>query len=195
MNDLFKNKYKIKSARLQSWDYSWNGIYFITICTKNMHHYFGKINRDNTMEFTESGGIAHQIWELIPTQFPFVKLAEFIIMPNHVHGLLILNKENQIDDLSTEFNMKHGGSTGKNNPMLHENISRIIRWYKGRVSFEIRKKIKEANKEILQNKNELQFEWQTRFYDGIITTEERFYNTSKYILNNPKKWNEKKSFK
>jgi putative transposase len=161
-----------------------------------MHHYFGKINRDNKMEFTESGEIAHQIWELIPTQFPFVELAEFIIMPNHVHGLLILNKENQIDALKTEFNRsKPGGSTGKNNPMLHENISRIIRWYKGRVSFEIRKKIKEANKEILQNKNELQFEWQTRFYDGIITTEEGFYNTTKYILNNPKKWNEKKSFK
>lgn len=192
MNDLFKNKYKIKSARLQSWDYSWNGIYFITICTKNMHHYFGKINRDNTMGFTESGEIAHQIWELIPTQFPFVELAEFIIMPNHVHGLLILNRENQIDDLITEFNMKPGGSTGGNNPMLHDNISRIIRWYKGRVSFEIRKIIKEKNIETHDYKNELKFEWQARFYDIIIKTQDHFYTTSKYIIDNPKKWNEMK---
>ena len=61
MNDLFNNKYKIKSARLKNWDYSWDGIYFITICTENMKHYFGKINPDDKMDFTEAGKIAHQI--------------------------------------------------------------------------------------------------------------------------------------
>ena len=193
MNNLFKNKYKIDSARLQSWDYSWDGIYFITICTANMHHYFGKINSNNSMDFSDSGKIANQIWELIPTQFPFVELGEFIIMPNHVHGILILNNGNQIFNSFKEINiLKLGGKTGDKNPMLQDNISRIIRWYKGRVSFEIRKIMKEKIQQTHDDKNELKFEWQTRFYDGIIQTQERFDITSKYIKDNPKKWNEMK---
>ena len=94
MNNLFKNKYKIDSARLQSWDYSWDGIYFITICTANMHHYFGKINSNNSMDFSDSGKIANQIWELIPTQFPFVELGEFIIIIVLVDNFLTGNSNN-----------------------------------------------------------------------------------------------------
>ena len=178
MNVLFNNKYKIKSARLQSWDYSWDGIYFITICTEKMKHYFGEIDPDDKMDFTISGEIAYQIWELIPTQFPFVELGEFIIMPNHVHGLLILNNGNQMHATNNILKtLKSGGSTGDKNPMLHDNISRIIRWYKGRASFEIRKKMKQLDKVNIRNKNEFKFEWQPRFYDQIIQTQDRFYHT------------------
>ncbi len=128
MNKLFKNKYLSTSIRLQSWDYSWDGIYFITICTQNMKHYFGKINPEDKMDFTEAGKIAHQIWELIPSQFPFVELDEFIIMPNHMHGLLILNNGNQMyKSDTTKKEITGGGVTGNKNPMLHENISRVIR--------------------------------------------------------------------
>jgi putative transposase len=190
MNKLFKNKYLSTSIRLQSWDYSWDGIYFITICTQNMKHYFGKINTDDKMDFTEGGKIAHQIWELIPSQFPFVELDEFIIMPNHMHGLLILNNGNKMFKTdTTKKEITGGGVTGNKNPMLHENISRVIRWYKGRVSFEIRKIMNENNDEISKQNGGHTFQWQPKFYDRIIHTQDRFYNTSKYIIDNPKKWN------
>ncbi|MBI4650145.1 hypothetical protein HY745_02450, partial [Candidatus Desantisbacteria bacterium] len=84
-NDLFKNQYRIKSTRLSNWDYSSNGYYFITICTHNREHYFGEIG-----EITTIGKIAQKYWLEIPNHFPFVILNEFVIMPNHIHGILII---------------------------------------------------------------------------------------------------------
>jgi REP element-mobilizing transposase RayT len=69
-----------------------------------------------------------------------------------------------------------GGITGNYNPMLHDNLSRIIRWYKGRVSFEVRK-VTDG------------FSWQSRFHDRIIRNEEQLNRVRKYIINNPRNWN------
>ena len=104
--DKFKNKYRILSARLQSWDYSANGAYFITICTKNRQHFFGEIvdmpnlgvsnNNNNlgvsTMQLNELGQLAEQYWLQIPNHFPFIELGNFVVMPNHTHGILIIDK-------------------------------------------------------------------------------------------------------
>jgi hypothetical protein len=70
-----------------------------------------------------------------------------------------------------------GGFAGNKNPMMNENISRIIRWYKGRCSFEIRK-------------IDSDFAWQSRFYDHIIRDEASFQKISNYIINNPANWQE-----
>ncbi|MBK7158885.1 MAG: hypothetical protein IPH77_10055 [Ignavibacteria bacterium] len=69
----FKNKYRIPSARLQSWDYGKNGSYFITICTKNREHFFGEIFNEK-MHFNEIGKIADKYWKEIPIHFPFIEL-------------------------------------------------------------------------------------------------------------------------
>jgi REP element-mobilizing transposase RayT len=79
-------------------------------------------------------------------------------------------------DLAFTAEPNIGGSTGDKNPMLHDNISRIIRWYKGRCSFEIRK-------------NNPQFAWQSRFYDHIIRTDESYQKIHNYIENNVSNWN------
>jgi REP element-mobilizing transposase RayT len=89
--DKFQNKYRISSVRLQNWDYGWNAAYFITICTANRECYFGNIV-DSKMELTEIGELAKKYWQEIPWHFSFVKLDEFIIMPNHTHGIIIINK-------------------------------------------------------------------------------------------------------
>ncbi|MDP2889248.1 MAG: hypothetical protein Q8P34_09845 [Bacteroidota bacterium] len=91
MSDKFQNKYRIPSARLQNWDYGWNAAYFITICTQNRECYFGKIV-DDQMILSEIGTIVQQYWNAIPTHFPFVELGEFVVMPNHIHGIIIINK-------------------------------------------------------------------------------------------------------
>ncbi len=84
---LYKNKYRIESARLKNWDYSSAGNYFVTICTKNREHYFGNI-RDCKMVLSEISKIANECWAKIPNHFQFVVLGEWIIMPNHVHGII-----------------------------------------------------------------------------------------------------------
>ncbi len=209
----FQDKYRIPSARLQNWDYGENGAYFITLCTKNMACYFGdvetrliaSVHDDDSkckMKLNELGKIAHRNWEDIPNQFPYIELGNFVIMPNHIHGILIINKmklpsdtvETRLiasddDDDDTETRLiasvqlqnenKIGGFAGDKNPMLNENISRIIRWYKGRCSFEMRKIYAD-------------FEWLSRFHDHIIRDSKAFERIQTYIENNPSKWKEDK---
>ncbi len=92
-DDLFENKYRISSARLQGWDYSWNGYYFVTICVKDRECIFGRIENGETV-LSRIGEIVNQWWQEIPGHFSFVRLDEFVIMPNHVHGIIVINKGN-----------------------------------------------------------------------------------------------------
>ena len=215
--DKFQNKYRIQSARLQNWDYGSNGAYFITICTQNREHFFGDIvvnNSSNTteksMQLNEIGLLAQKYWMEIPKQFPYVELGNFVVMPNHTHGILIINHRSS-NGLMDGGDLTHahvetrliaslppraeipprttyipqmeinGGFAGTKNPMLNENISRIIRWYKGRCSFEIRK-------------IHADFNWQSRFHDHIIRNTQSFETIQNYIVNNQKNWEKDKFF-
>ncbi|MEJ2269793.1 MAG: hypothetical protein P8Y04_08470 [Desulfobulbaceae bacterium] len=89
MKERYKDKYGIKSNRLRNWDYSSKGSYFITICTRDRERYFGEIY-NRKMILNHSGNIINDIWNYIPEQFQDIKLDEFIIMPNHIHGIIIV---------------------------------------------------------------------------------------------------------
>ena len=102
---LFRNKYRIPSTRLQTWDYGWNAAYFVTICTHNRKHYFGEITKpannqnDKKMNLSDIGILAKHFWSEIPDHFPFVILDEFVIMPDHMHGIIIIDKKKDRDQL------------------------------------------------------------------------------------------------
>jgi len=89
MADKFRNKYRIASIRLQNWDYRWNGKYFITICTHEMHHLFGKIE-NGKMILSNVGMLADVFWHEIKNHAKNVELDVFVVMPNHVHGIIEL---------------------------------------------------------------------------------------------------------
>ncbi|MDR3220300.1 MAG: restriction endonuclease subunit S, partial [Dysgonamonadaceae bacterium] len=95
--EKFQNKYRIPSARAQWWDYGQNGAYFVTICTAHRECYFGDVV-NGEMLLSEIGKIANNHWLEISTHFPFVTLTEYVIMPNHVHGIIVIDKN---DDEST----------------------------------------------------------------------------------------------
>ncbi len=205
MQNKFQNKYRISSARLQSWDYSKNGAYFITICTQNREHFFGKIVNQE-MQLYELEKLAQQFWLEIPNYFPFIELGNFVVMPNHVHGILIINNPVETRFIASDNEINHeinfvieketrliaslqekisdkniGGFSGNKNPMLQHNISKIIRWYKGRCSYESRK--------IDSN-----FGWQSRFYDHIIRNSKSLDTIQNYIIENPLKWENDKFY-
>lgn len=95
MNEKYQNKYRISSARLQSWDYANEGAYFITICTHNRLHYFGEV-KNGKMVLSRIGVIANLMWHEIKNHAINIELGDFIVMPNHVHGILILNNINPL---------------------------------------------------------------------------------------------------
>src|SRR5664279_1981169 len=90
MAEKFQNKYRVPSARLQHWDYGWDAAYFITICTKDRECLFGEIV-NGSMNLSGLGIIADIMWYEIKNHAKNIELGEFVVMPNHVHGIIILN--------------------------------------------------------------------------------------------------------
>ena len=173
LNDKYKNKYRIPTNRLQGFDYGSNGYYFITICTKNRIHYFGEITHHNvetdnypSLRLTEIGEMAKKFWLDIPNHFPFVILDQYVIMPNHIHGILIFNKTN----VSWQPN-KFGRQS--------QNLGSVIRGFK-------------SSLRRYANENNIDFVWQERFYDRIIRDNNTLGKVRKYIFNNPQNWNNDK---
>ena len=126
MSDKFQNKYRIPSTRLQNWDYGKNGIYFVTICIKGKNHYFGEVE-ETEMQLTETGKVADNCWKEIPQHFPFVELDEYIVMPNHVHGIIAINKT--IDHMNT-VETQHLASPKNRFGPQSQNIASIVRGFK-----------------------------------------------------------------
>ena len=91
MSYLYQNKYRISSARLQSWDYASEGMYFVTICTQNRGHYFGEVIKGE-MKQSEIGQVTREEWFKTPGLRPDMnlELSEFVVMPNHIHGIIII---------------------------------------------------------------------------------------------------------
>ncbi len=167
---LFQNKYRIESARLQSWDYGSNAPYFVTICTSERIHDFGNIINDQ-MHLSQLGIVADDCWNGIPQHFPFVELGEHVIMPNHIHGIIIINKPPHV---KTQDFASPDNTDTKFTPQS-KTLGSIIRGYKIGVT-------KYATQ------HNIQFRWQPRFHDHIIRDMQSFNQIRHYIMSNPQNW-------
>lgn len=180
------NKFEQKRLRnrIRGWNYSKNGWYFITICIHNMMQCFGKVE-NGEMKLNELGKIAYRHWEIIPNFYTNVEIDKFIVMPNHTHGIIIIN--NVVTDhwpVTTNKNSKNIISNvvtdqwpvTTNNDFHYGLISKIINEFKGIVT----KKIHQLGF--------AKFKWQRSFYDRVIRNETELLIKQRYILNNPMKW-------
>ncbi len=114
--EKFKGKYRISSARLQNWDYGWNALYFITICTQNRELFFGEII-NHKMQLSEIGELSKKYWFEIPEKFSFIKLDEFVVMPNHIHGIIEIAKtDNKQNDQRNDKSYRNIKNYIINNP-------------------------------------------------------------------------------
>ena len=190
--ERFKNKYRIPSARLRSWDYGSPGLYFITICTNDRKNFLGEI-KDAEMFLNENGTIADKCWSEIVEHFKNVELGEFVIMPNHIHGIIIINEDIETghavetghaqslqSDSSTHFRFRN---QGKNT------ISAMVGSFKSAVA----KLANRRDKACLVSTSE-KFGWQSRFYDHIIRTRKEYLRISNYIINNIANWRQDKFY-
>ena len=204
MNEKFRNKYRIPSSRLKNWDYGKNGAYFLTICTKNREHFFGKIvtvENNNEMHLNEIGKLADKFWAEIPEHFPFVELGNYTIMPNHVHGILIIDKSNVVEDvvdmslrvetLKERLKERLQCNVSAGNGMKNEQMAKISP-KRGTISTILRsyKSVVTKNSHYIH----ADFEWQERFHDHIIRNSESFERIQKYIENNVANWKEDKFY-
>ncbi len=178
-----------KSIRLKNYDYRSNGYYFVTICTYEKICYFGSLKND-LVNLSELGKIAEKFWLEIPHHFNFVQIDRFVIMPNHIHGIVIINnnqfdrQEKQIYNqsyLQSNLDNKYSKIMSNISPKKGS-LSTIIRSYKSAVS-------KWSRKNNFNN-----FNWQSRFYEHIIRNEQSLNNIREYIINNPINWKEDENY-
>ncbi|BDD11929.1 hypothetical protein FUAX_43610 (plasmid) [Fulvitalea axinellae] len=170
MTDKFRNKYRIPSTRLQQWDYRWNASYFVTICTQNKAHYFGDV-RNGNMSLSPVGVLADILWHETIYHAQSIELGAFVVMPNHIHGILTLGKGRVQDDKPKAIcpgQARHGNVEANS-------LSSIIGSYKSAVSKHARRM-------------GLEFAWQPRFHDHIIRNQRSYDNIAQYIRTNPAKW-------
>ena len=178
IEEKYKNKYRISTVR-KPW-YHYNvGCYFVTICTKNMEHYFGTI-KDKTMLFTDIGRVANELIAAIPQTFEEAEILSYVVMPNHVHIIIYIHAEVCVGD-NTDTVSTNEVSESKHEHMQEISthigkLSKIVNHLKGSVTKYARA-------------NAIPFVWQPRFYDEIIRDEEAFKRIKGYIETNIIRWN------
>lgn len=194
---LFKNKYRIESARLHGWDYRWAASYFVTICTHNKEYFFGNIE-NSEMHLNDMGKIAWDFWMEIPLHFPRITLDAFVVMPNHIHGMLILENctipvVEKLPCNVSDSNQENVGLSGLQNQTLQCNVSTKMSKISpkpGSISTVLRSYKSIVTKE--NHKIHADFEWQERFHDHIIRDQKSFETIQNYILTNPARWSDDK---
>ena len=201
MEGKFRGKYRIPSARLPGYNYSQNGWYFITICTKNRQHWFGEVKNEQ-MKLSALGAAADACWREIPVHFPNVKLGAFVVMPNHVHGLLkicnaVVKTQNVVEtqnfaSLQTKSMRPQTKPTHPQTTHVPSNFQNTFRPQSKNIASIIRG-FKIGVTKFACN-HHFSFEWQPRFYDSIIWDDSHLHNVHQYILNNPQNWRVDKFF-
>jgi REP element-mobilizing transposase RayT len=199
MSDKFQNKYRIASARASWWNYGWNGAYFITVCTANRSNYFGEIE-NGKMKLSSIGILADVLWHEIKNHAENIELGAFVVMPNHIHGILILDRpENVNTDSSVDtghIEIGHALSISQSNQTPAQQrfrnqgkntVSSIIGSYKSALT-------KHCNRLGLTDTDGVIFAWQTRFHDHIIRNNEEYQRINDYIETNIQNWGKDKFF-
>ncbi len=202
MAEKYRNKYRIKSHRMPGWDYSANGMYFIILVTQNRECNLGNIV-DGEMILSGFGKIVNSEWlksfeirnELI--------CDEYIIMPNHIHAIIILDKTNELNDTHATHGSHvdtHGlvylqsTEQSPNQPKLirlPKSISSFVGGFKSAINSKIDDFIDKNNLDIPKYNRNNHF-FQPNYHDRIIRNDAEYQRIKNYIINNPQNWNDNK---
>ena len=155
-----------RSIRLKDYDYSKSGAYFVAICSRNRECIFGDVV-DGEMRLNDFGQIVQKYWTWLPHQYKYVQLDEWSIMPNHLHGIVVIN-----DDC------RGGSRTAPTNIIKRKSLGRLIGAFKT-VS------TKQIN--LIRSTPGVPV-WQRNYYEHIIRNEEELNRIREYITNNPLQW-------
>ena len=158
------DKYEYNRKRRQKlYDYRKKGCYFVTLITKERIPYFGRI-KNGKMILNKAGLMARKYWQEIPEHYPHAKLDSFVIMPEHIHGIIIIN----------ECVHSKISSRDQWQAFWARSLSSIIRGYKTAVTKHYR------------YKDDYEFGWQKSYHDRILRDENMLALARKYIAENPK---------
>jgi len=156
-----------RSIRLRSHDYSQAGAYFVTVCVQGRERLFGDVV-DGEMRLNDAGQMVAQCWHALSAHFPHLELDECVVMPNHMHGIIIVG---------APFMAPNGpGAVNPGAINRAPTLGEIVRSFKAVAT----RRIREAGGSA--------FAWQRKYYEHIIRDEESLNRIREYIANNPLQW-------
>jgi REP element-mobilizing transposase RayT len=159
-----------RSIRLPEYDYSGPGLYFVTICTDGRRCLFGEIVGQR-MTLNESGRLVESCWREIPDHFSHIDLDDFVVMPNHLHGIV---------GIAEPVGATHGSPPGTARGPTHRSLGAIIGTFKTAVAQRINRLRRTTGVSV----------WQRNYYEHIIRNERALDAIRQYIAENPRRWGE-----
>jgi putative transposase len=182
-----QKKPKRKSTRLKGYDYSAPGYYFVTICTNDRQCLFGEII-DEGMKLNDAGQMVGKVWHDLPMNYPNISRDTFVVMPNHVHGIIIINSSNNNVGAGPracpvnrfKINGQPQGVAPTNSNL---SLPDVIHRFKSLTTHHYIKGVKQNNWRPFNDKL-----WQRNYYEHVTRNEIDLSGTREYIVNNPKKW-------
>ena len=191
---LFKDKYRVRSVRLKGWDYTSAGWYFVTICTRTRLPFFGEIIAGE-MHLSLIGQIIAYEWKRTEKIRPYVSLDEWIVMPNHIHGIINLHPGEGVVETSRSNPHNKQKISNLQVVLSHQNLrQRDVSTENPRLKAgslgAIIGQIKSVCTKRIRSKGFYDFGWQAGYYDHIIRDNKELDRIREYILGNPYKWDD-----
>jgi REP element-mobilizing transposase RayT len=159
-----------RSIRLKEYDYSQSGAYFVTVCTHNKECLFGEI-ADAEMILNDAGKIVQTVWNEIPEHADNVDLDQFVIMPNHIHGIIVLHARCSGTACCAPTFQRFG-------KIVSGSLPTIIKSFKSAATKRINQSHETPGQKI----------WQSNYYERVIRDENELNDVRQYIVDNPAKW-------
>ncbi|MBA3873429.1 MAG: transposase [Anaerolineae bacterium] len=173
-----------KLPRLAGYDYAQNGAYFVTICTHNREMLFGEIV-DGNMQLNNAGEIVLTCWNDLAKHYTQAEYDAFVIMPNHVHAIVVLVEDGRVSDPSLRGAFRPTPTSPQPSPTKPHGLPQIIGSFKSFSARRINEKRDMSGVAV----------WQGSYYDHIIRDEADLNIRRQYILNNPSRWQEDVEFR
>ena len=169
------NKRHRCSVRLRGYDYARAGTYFVTICTQNRACLFGEII-DGEMVLNDAGHIAEKYWRKIPVHFPHAELGAFVVMPNHLHGIIVIVGANVGAKDFSPLRQRYKQPQTSHPTGTSKTIGSIVRGFKIGVT------------KWMRRNTTVRDVWQRNYYEHIVRNENELNRIRRYIIHNPAKW-------
>jgi REP element-mobilizing transposase RayT len=168
------DKHHRRSIRLKGYDYAQTGAYFVTICTQGHVCLFGEI-ANRSMMLNEAGQMVESWWNELPRKFTFARLDSFIIMPNHIHGIIVFVEADVLDIQRAHTQVR------PYKPVV--GLGRVMQWFKTMTTNAYIRGVRESGWSPFQKRL-----WQRDFYDHIVRDEDDLNRVREYIVYNPLRW-------
>ncbi|OFY61219.1 MAG: hypothetical protein A2V50_01945 [Bacteroidetes bacterium RBG_19FT_COMBO_42_10] len=166
-----------KTIRLQEYDYTFPGWYYITICTDERKNLFGIIT-NGKMIHNRAGNILEEEWIRTKEIRKNIDLDYYVIMPNHLHGIIIINSRGESNSPQDKTGRMQYAPTNVKFKSPSQSLGAIVRGFKSAVTKRLRE---------ISGNPELKI-WQRNYYEHIIRNDLDLHNIRQYIENNPLKW-------